>query len=91
MEPEDVFRDANDRIADKAVELGWRDQVPFLCECSDTHCFERLAMTLEEFVSLRASPSQYLIQPGHQLSGGIILEQDDRVAVAEKLYAGHGT
>ena len=91
MEPEDVFRDANDRIAEKAAELRWRDSVPFLCECSDTRCFERLAMTHEEFVSLRASPSQYLIKPGHQLSGGIILEQDDWIAVAEKLYAGHGT
>jgi hypothetical protein len=32
-----------------------------------------------------------LIKPGHQLSGGIILEQDDRVALAEKLYAGRET
>jgi hypothetical protein len=31
------------------------------------------------------------MKPAHQLSGGFILEQDDRVAVAEKLYAGHET
>jgi hypothetical protein len=91
METEDVFRNANDRIADKAVEFGWRDPVPFLCECSDPRCFARLPMTLEEFESLRASQSQYLMTPGHQLSGGFILEQHDRVAVAEKLYAGRET
>ena len=91
MGHEDVFRNANDRIADKAAEFGWRDPVPFLCECSDMRCFARLPMTLDEFESLRTSPSQYLMKPGHQLSGGFILEQDDRVAVAERLYAGHET
>jgi hypothetical protein len=91
MEPEAVFRNANDRIADKAAELAWSDPIPFLCECSDIRCFARFQLTLEEYGSARAQSGQYLIKPGHQLSGGIILEQDDRVALAEKLYAGHET
>jgi len=91
MEPEDVFRNANDRIADMAAKRGWRDPVPFLCECSDERCLARLEITLEEYVSLRAHSEQYLLKPGHQLSGGVILEQTERVAVAEKLYAGHET
>ncbi|HYY64014.1 MAG TPA: hypothetical protein VE688_05330 [Gaiellaceae bacterium] len=90
MEPEDVFRDANGCIADKADQLHWRDPVPFLCECSDRHCFARLVLTLEEYESLRAHAEQYLMKPGHELSGGVIIEQDDRVAVVEKLYAEHG-
>jgi hypothetical protein len=91
METEDVFRNANDRIADMGAKLEWRDPVPFLCECSDKRCFARLQITLEEYESFRADSEQYLMKPGHQLSGGVILEQNDRVAVAEKLYAGHGT
>jgi hypothetical protein len=91
MKPEDVFRNANDRIADKAAELAWSDPIPFLCECSDIRCFGRLELTLDEYRSGRAQAEQYLIKPGHQLSGGIILEQDDRIALAEKLYAGHET
>jgi hypothetical protein len=91
MDTEDVFRDANDRIAEKAAELGWSDPIPFLCECSDIRCFARFRLTLEEYGSARAQSDQYLIKPGHQLSGGIILEQDDRVALAEKLYAGRET
>jgi hypothetical protein len=89
MEPEDVFRDANGRIADKADQLHWRDPVPFLCECSDRHCFAPLLLPLEEYQSLRAHPEQYLMKPGHELTGGLIIEQDDRVAVVEKLYAEH--
>jgi hypothetical protein len=91
METEDVFRNANDRIADMGAKLEWRDPVPFLCECSDKRCFARLQITLEEYESLRADSEQYLTKPGHQLSGGVILEQNDRVAVAEKLYARHET
>jgi hypothetical protein len=91
MEPEDVFRHANERIADMAAELAWSDPIPFLCECSDIRCFARFRLTLEEYGSARAESEQYLIKPGHQLSGGIILERDDRVALAEKLYAGHET
>jgi hypothetical protein len=91
MEPEDVFRNANHRIADKAAEQAWSDPIPFLCECSDIRCVARLELTLEEYGSARAQSEQYLLKPGHQLSGGIILEQDDRVALAEKLYAGHET
>jgi hypothetical protein len=91
METEDVFRSANGRIAEKAAELAWGDPIPFLCECSDIRCFARLQLTLEEYGSVRAEAGQYLIKPGHQLSGGIILEQDDRLAIAEKLYAGRET
>jgi hypothetical protein len=54
METEDVFRNANDRIADMAAKLEWRDPVPFLCECSDERCFARLQITLEQYESLRA-------------------------------------
>jgi len=88
MESEDVFRNANDRIADKAAELAWSDPIPFLCECSDIRCFARLELSLDEYGSARVQAEQYLIKPGHQLPGGIILEQDDRIALAEKLYAG---
>ena len=91
MEPEDVFRNANDRIADKAAEQAWNDPIPFLCECSDIRCFARFQLTLEEYGAARAQPERYLIKPGHQLAGGIILEQDDRLALAEKLYAGPET
>jgi hypothetical protein len=91
MEPEDVFRNANDRIADKAAELTWRDPIPFLCECSDSRCFARLELTLDEYGFVRADSKQYLMKPGHKLAGGVILAQDERVAIGEKLYAQHGS
>jgi hypothetical protein len=90
MGSEDVFREANDRIVDRAVELDWRDPLPLLCECSDRRCFAKLRVTREEYESVRAHPEQYLVKPGHELSGGgFIIEQDERLAVVEKLFAEH--
>lgn len=85
MQPEDVFRSANERIAEKAEELGWRFPVPFLCECSDTHCFARLSVTLEEYKEARSHPQRYLAAPGHEVVGAFVIEQDERLAFAEKL------
>ena len=84
---EEVFRSANDRIAEKGRELGWRISVPFLCECSERRCFGRVELTLEEYELLRSHPQRYLTVPGHEVEGAVLLEQNERVAYAEKLYA----
>ncbi|MFL5920877.1 MAG: hypothetical protein ACJ75Q_13700 [Gaiellaceae bacterium] len=87
MQAEDVFRSANDRIAEKGRELGWRFPVPFLCECSERRCFARVELTLEEYEQLRSHAQRYLTVPGHEVDGAVLLEQNERVAYAEKLYA----
>jgi hypothetical protein len=89
MGSEDVFREANDRIADRAIELDWRGPFPILCECGDRRCFAILRVTLEEYESVRAQLEQYLVKPGHELSGGFLVEQNERLAVLERLLAEH--
>ena len=68
MHAEDVFRSVNDRIAEKGWQLGWRFPGPFLCECSDMHCFARLELTLEAYEELRSNPQRYLTVPGHEVA-----------------------
>lgn len=68
MQIEDVFRNANDRIAEKGRELGWESPLPFLCECSDRRCFARLELTLAAYDELRSDPSRYLTAPGHEVT-----------------------
>jgi hypothetical protein len=67
VQTEDVFRRANEHIAGKGRELGWRFPVPFLCECADTHCFARVEVTLELYEELRSDPQRYLTAPGHEI------------------------
>jgi hypothetical protein len=87
VQTEDAFRSANDRIAEKEDELGWRFPVPFLCECSERRCFARIELTLEDYEQVRSHPQRYLTMPGHEVAGALLIEEDERLALAEKLYA----
>jgi hypothetical protein len=62
---EEVFREANERVAAKAGELKFAQPLPFLCECRDRHCFARISLTLEEYEQVRSDQRRYLTIPGH--------------------------
>ena len=85
MRPENVFRDANDAIAEHARDRDWEAMVPFLCECSDRRCFGRLDLTLAEYDEIRSQPQRYMVCPGHEVPDALLMERDERFAVVEKL------
>ena len=85
MQTEDVFRSANDRIAEKGRQLGWSFPGLFLCECSDMRCLARLELTLEAYEELRAQPHRYLTAPGHEVEGAIEIRRTRAFALVEKL------
>jgi hypothetical protein len=85
MQPEDVFREANEHIAEKARELELQQPIPFLCECSDKRCFAHLFLDLEEYEEARSDPRRYLTIPGHEVVGAMVVASDDRFALAEKI------
>ena len=85
MQTEDVFRRANEEIADLARRHGWRFPVPFLCECADSHCFARLELTLEVYEGVRSNPERYLTAPGHEIPEAVAIDQTETFALAEKL------
>jgi hypothetical protein len=86
MRAEDVFRNVNDRIAERGSELGLRLPGPFLCECSDMRCLARLDLTLEAYEELRSHPGRYLTVPGHKVAKSVVIEQLEGVAFAERLF-----
>jgi len=85
LQTEDVFREANESIAAKARELQMEPPIPFLCECSDRRCFERIPLTIDEYEDARSAPQRYLTSSGHQVDGALVIAQDDRFALAEKI------
>ena len=85
MQTEDVFRRANEEIADLARRHGWRFPVPFLCECADSHCFARLELTLEVYEGVRSNPQRYLTAPGHEIPEAVAIDQTGTFALAEKV------
>jgi len=85
LQPEDIFREANIKIAEKARELQMEPPIPFLCECTNKRCFARLHLTLEDYEEARSDPQRYLTITGHEVSGAVVIAQNDRFALAEKL------
>ena len=87
MQPEEVFRNANERVAETARRLELPPPIPFLCECSDRRCFAHIQLSLAEYDEIRAHAQTYLIVRGHEVTDAFLIEQDDRFALVEKLYA----
>jgi redox-regulated HSP33 family molecular chaperone len=85
MQPEDVFREANEHIAEKGRELALQRPIPFLCECSDTRCFAHLFLSLDQYEEARANPQRYLTIAGHEVRGAMVVASDDCFALAEKI------
>jgi hypothetical protein len=65
-ENEELFRLANERLHDQIADAVAADRpVPFLCECADERCMERVEMTLSDYESIRADADTFAVAPGH--------------------------
>ena len=62
-----LFREANERIREKAEEYGV-ETVPFICECADPTCRAIVRMPLEQYTAIREHPRRFLNVPGHEVS-----------------------
>lgn len=83
-ENEAVFRAANERI--HAMLGGETEQTPYLCECGNERCFERVPLTGAEYEEVRSHPARFLVVTGHEdlTAGEIVIEKSGRYAVVEK-------
>ena len=85
MQTEDLFRSANDAIAEKGQQSGWTLPGPFLCECSDLRCLARVELTLEAYAELRSHPGRYVLAPGHEVADAIEIRRTTAFTLVEKL------
>jgi len=75
LSTEELFREVNERI----VRLNQEFESPegeYLCECPNSLCAERLRLTLAEYEAVRRDPCRFLMAPGHERVGSIVLEQN---------------
>jgi hypothetical protein len=79
---EERFRNANERLKWRLVELAAVDRVPFVCECADGECLDVVDVTIAEYESVRARPRAYLLAPGHDVRlVGRVVERSERFVV----------
>jgi hypothetical protein len=63
---ESFFRQVNERIKDVADGIpGIDEKYEFLCECADPSCTARITLTTAEYDEVRASPTRFVLAPGH--------------------------
>jgi hypothetical protein len=83
-----TFRDANERIRDRADDVGAdMERIPFLCECPVEDCVEIVQLTSQEYADVRKHPSRFLTAVGHEAAErpvGEVVSHEDGYVVVEK-------
>jgi hypothetical protein len=81
-----IFRRANEQlleIIDGRVPEG--QPVPFLCECADEKCLERVEVKPMMWEAVAERPKQFLIVAGHaRIDGEIVVDTLGGFEVVEK-------
>jgi hypothetical protein len=85
-ENEEVFRMANERLRGQIAGSVTADRlVPFLCECVDELCLERVEMSLDDYRHVRADEDTFAVVPGHAAEEGeVVVEERDSFHVVRK-------
>ena len=86
IENEKLFRRANERLRERAEAIVEPAQpVPFLCECIDEKCMDRIDLTLEVYDRVRSDDEHFVIVPGHpRLDGEKIVAEEQRFLIVSK-------
>lgn len=86
-ENESFFRQLNEHVA-AGAQIGDNVLHGFLCECGDEDCVDAISLTRTEYNAVRASPTYFVIVPGHELPEiERELMRNTRYAVIEKIGA----
>ena len=85
---EAFFREVNERIKEVAEELDRGVAYEFLCECADATCTQRIELPLSEYDEIRASPTRFVLSPGHDVQKvEHVVEREPDHLVVEKVGA----
>ena len=81
-----LFRQVNDRIREVAGRLDIEGPIDHVCECSRGDCTDSVSLALDEYDSIRSSPTSFVIVPGHEtLVAERVVHVAKRFIVVEKL------
>jgi len=82
---EALFREVNERIDRLQDQLGNSGSFEIVCECGDSGCTQRFAITSEAYEALRRDDRRFAVVPGHELADvERTVERHERYFVVEK-------
>jgi hypothetical protein len=63
---EELFRKVNERIETVSQAVPQDDaMMEYLCECDRPDCYDKVKATREEYESVRAEATHFIVLPGH--------------------------
>jgi hypothetical protein len=79
------FREANEQIQEKVVELGAREHpAPYLCECEEERCTTVVLLTAAEYEDVRSGSRRFVVASGHENPEDHVLGEHGAFTVIEK-------
>lgn len=82
---ETLFRDVNERIEAGLWPAERAEPVAFRCECGSLRCNKLVELTIAEYEHVRASPTHFLVLPGHEIPAiEHVVEREETHVVVEK-------
>jgi hypothetical protein len=85
-----VFREVNERLRELGEGFSLvSEAADFICECGNSTCVERIAMTLQDYEEVRSDPKRFFVIKGHELPEfEKIVSETENFLVVEKLPGG---
>ena len=79
------FREANEKLGEKRLELDIGGLTPFLCECGDPSCTELVVLRLAEYEHVRSQGNWFMLATGHGgEEAGTTIEEHGAYVIVEK-------
>jgi hypothetical protein len=84
---ESLFRDVNERIAERASAVGLED-AELVCECADPTCTDRLSVEVDDYEQVREHSTHFLLAPGHELPARVerVIHRKGEYQVVRKVH-----
>lgn len=82
---EDLFREANERMADWEENDAANVEELYFCECADPECREKVRLRKAEYERIRSNPRRFFVVLGHDVPDvETVVETAETWAVIEK-------
>jgi hypothetical protein len=84
-ENEKLFREVNERVAQMHKGFQSGPDPEWICECGDETCFEKVAISLDDYQAIRARNDWFFVKAGHDKADvERIVDRRDAYFVVEK-------
>ena len=79
-----AFREANEKLEERRIELEIEGATPFICECEEESCTTLVMLSGEEYEEIRSKPNRFVLSPGHSFRLGEIVAENGRFMTVDK-------